>query len=227
MKAAHSEANRGQTRLDGNRKIPSFSCLDHRLKFAAPESELGSIGQTQIICEDSEMTSDLVLRELTAQDETSFLEGLATWPEEDRIWHSFEWLPEMKFSELLEGLQKNKLGFDIPAHFVPSTMLYGFKGTQIIGRVHLRHLLNENLLHRGGHIGYAVAPPFRRFGYANQLLGQALPIVRSLGISRALLTCDDDNKGSWKVIERWGGSLEDKRWDDEDKTLFRRYWIQL
>lgn len=43
------------------------------------------------------------------------------------------------------------------------------------------------------------------------MLREALGVARTLGIERALLTCDADNAGSRAVIERNGGALEDER----------------
>ena len=51
------------------------------------------------------------------------------------------------------------------------------------------------------------------------MLRQALPWAHSLGIDPALVTCDDDNLGSIRVIESAGGALEDVRRDK------RRYWV--
>ena len=51
------------------------------------------------------------------------------------------------------------------------------------------------------------------------MLAAALPVARSLGIDRALHTCDEANLVSRKVIEANGGVLEDK---NGDKV---RYWV--
>jgi predicted acetyltransferase len=40
------------------------------------------------------------------------------------------------------------------------------------------------------------------------MLAAVLPVARSLGIDRALLTCDEDNLASHRVIEANGGVLE-------------------
>lgn len=42
-----------------------------------------------------------------------------------------------------------------------------------------------------------------------------------------MLTCDDDNPGSWKTIERAGGALAEQMWDEENSAWIRRYWIDL
>ena len=98
-----------------------------------------------------------------------------------------------------------------PAGFVPDTLLWFADGTEWLGRLSIRHALNEMLLEVGGHIGYDVRPSARRQGHGTEMLRQALPVARQLGIHPALVTCDVDNIGSRKVIEANGGALEDER----------------
>jgi len=106
-----------------------------------------------------------------------------------------------------------------PARFVPSTTLWWVGGGDYLGRLAIRHRLNEWLLDRGGHIGYDVRPSARRRGYGTAMLRDALPVAAGLGIDRVLITCDVDNTGSRKVIEANGGVLEDLRGGK------LRYWI--
>ena len=47
----------------------------------------------------------------------------------------------------------------------------------------------------------------------------SLAWARDLGIDPALVTCDEDNIGSVRVIESAGGVLEDVR------GIKRRYWV--
>lgn len=110
---------------------------------------------------------------------------------------------------------------------MPDTSLFGFVGNVIIGRLAIRHRLNDFLLKVGGHIGYGVLPPFRKNGYAKRMLSLSLPIAKELGIVKALVTCDDNNIGSIKTIEANGGKLENKVSVGTDKPLKRRYWIHL
>jgi predicted acetyltransferase len=78
----------------------------------------------------------------------------------------------------------------------------------------------------GGHIGYVVVPDFRRMGYATTILHLAGEIAREkFGIHRILVTCDDDNIGSIRTIEKNGGILYNiVSGPDLDKPK-RRYWI--
>lgn len=106
-----------------------------------------------------------------------------------------------------------------PAGYVPSTTLWFVDADEYLGRLGIRHRLTPDLLERGGHIGYDVRVSARRRGYATQMLRDALPIAHGLGIDPALLTCDETNVASRKVIESNGGVLEDQRGEK------LRYWI--
>lgn len=86
--------------------------------------------------------------------------------------------------------------------------------------------MNEFLSQIGGHIGYGVRPGQRQRGYATEMLRQALPICVGIGIGQALVTCDTDNIGSIKVIERCGGVFESVTRLPELKVQKRRYWLK-
>jgi predicted acetyltransferase len=173
------------------------------------------------------MSGKLILRQLEDGDEALFLEGLEEWPQEDRSWYSFSWANVKSYPEMMQILREEHSGEKLRPGRVRHSMLYAFVDGRIIGRVSVRHELNEMLRRRGGHIGYAVAPRFRRKGYAKSMVKEALSFCRALGLKEIMVTCGDDNTPSWKVIEHFGGRLEDKVWDEEDKETIRRYWITL
>ena len=106
-----------------------------------------------------------------------------------------------------------------PQAHVPCTTLWWVDGDDYLGRIAIRHRLTDFLLEVGGHIGYDVRPTRRREGHATSMLRQSLPWARDLGVDPALVTCDDDNVGSIRVIENAGGELEDVR------GAKRRYWV--
>ncbi len=90
---------------------------------------------------------------------------------------------------------------------VPMTTLWWADGDELLGRIAIRHRLTPRLARVGGHIGYDVRPGARRRGHATAMLAAALPLAAALGITEALLTCDDTNTASRHVIESNGGRL--------------------
>lgn len=159
-------------------------------------------------------------------EEAEFLRAHhATTPHAPTFLHHYQ--EGMPFGRYLDLLGAYARGEQLPPHLVPETFLFAFNATRIVGRVSLRHELNEPLLRLGGHIGYVVVPGFRRQGYATAILRAALDIAfNRLGIPRVLLTCDEDNVGSIKVIETNGGVLENVVRDPALVVPRRRYWIE-
>ena len=150
----------------------------------------------------------LVLRVPTPDEEEEFLRAhQATSPDVPNFLHYYE--EGMPFGRYLEVLAEQARGEHLLPGHVASTFLFAFVGSRIVGRVSIRHELNPYLERVGGHIGYAVVPEFRRRGVATEMLRQALVIARDeLGLRRVLVTCDDDNVGSIRTIEKSGGVLE-------------------
>jgi predicted acetyltransferase len=168
---------------------------------------------------------DVVLRVPRESEEAEFLRAhRATSPGDGNFLHYYE--EGMPFRRYLEILAEQERGEHLPANHVGSTFLFAFAGSKIVGRVSIRHALTPHLERVGGHIGYVVVPEFRRQGYATVILRQALQIAREkLGLTRVLVTCDDDNVGSIKAIEKNGGVLETIVTTNDRAAPKRRYWI--
>lgn len=97
---------------------------------------------------------------------------------------------------------------------------------KIVGAVNLRWGLNDWMMQYGGHIGYEVRPTERNKGYNKINLYLCLLKAQELGLEEVLLTADDNNPGSIKTIESFGGILENKISKD-DGTMMGRYWIDV
>ena len=67
--------------------------------------------------------------------------------------------------------------------FVPKTHLWAVAEEQFVGRISIHHELNDALRVEGGHIGYDTVPSFRGRGVATEMLRQALPVARALGLT--------------------------------------------
>ena len=172
------------------------------------------------------MQPELTLRVPREDEEQEFLSAhRATSPE---VPYFVSYYTEgMPFGQYLDALDDQERGINVSPNHVPSTVLFAYLGTRIVGRVSIRHSLNEFLERVGGHVGYVVVPEFRRRGYATRILGQALQIAHDrLGIRRALVTCDDDNIGSIRTIEKNGGVLQDVITGPGLAKPKRRYWIE-
>ncbi len=110
---------------------------------------------------------------------------------------------------------------------VPESFFWLIDDGVYIGRLSLRHHLNERLMQFGGHIGYEIRPSKRLMGYGKTILRLGLAKAQQQGITRALVTCDDDNIGSAKIIEANGGILENTVLLSNRVVPTRRYWIEL
>jgi len=167
----------------------------------------------------------LVLRRPRNDENEEFLRAYhATAPDVPNFLHYYE--EGMSLSRYLEVLDARERGVNLPPHHVPSTFLFAFNGERIVGRASIRHTLNDVLLRIGGHIGYVVVPEFRRQGHATAILRLALQFAHEkLGLNEVLVTCDDDNIGAIKTIEKNGGMLENIVSGSDLDKLKRRYWI--
>ena len=127
--------------------------------------------------------------------------------------------------------ESERRGEGLPAGYVPATTLWLVDDEKFIGRVNIRHHLTDSLLRYGGHIGYMIRPSEQGKGYGRLQLAMALDYCRAhFDFDRVLVTCDDTNVRSARVIEANGGVLQDKVENavGPGKTaLTRRYWIEL
>jgi predicted acetyltransferase len=114
-----------------------------------------------------------------------------------------------------------------PPHFVCDTVLWAILGDVVVGRISIRHELNDWLSKIGGHIGYIVASTHRKRGLATQMLELILETSKAKEIGSLLLTCDEDNVGSEKTILKNNGVFESLIAAGEGKASKKRFWIHV
>jgi len=171
--------------------------------------------------------SILTLRPLCVADERAFRRAVEEFEEKEPGWlFAFHFEASTDFAEYVRRLDGWTKGRELPERFVPNTFLVGVVRNTIIGRVSIRHELNDYLSKYGGHAGYGVVPSQRNRGYASQMLRLTLPIAAKLGIPRLLVTCDADNPASQRVIEKAGGKLENVLAEPGKTVPKKRYWIE-
>lgn len=95
-----------------------------------------------------------------------------------------------------------------------------------IGEITIRHRLNDSLAIRGGHIGYVIRCSEWGKGYGTFMLKLALEKAKEMGLDKVLITCNEANIASARVMEKNGciyaGTVE---CDDGSRT--KRYWKSL
>lgn len=128
------------------------------------------------------------------------------------------------FAAYVQGLHEDEQGL---VGIVPHSHRWLLNLEEIVvAVVRVRHHINTELLaNEFGHIGYDVAPSYRRRGYGVAALHAGLAHAAELGLERVLLYADTDNPASWRTIERCGGVLEAEQYSAYYQCLVRRYWI--
>jgi predicted acetyltransferase len=157
--------------------------------------------------------------------EKSFLEALKEFKMDDQNYSNSFDDTENNFTKYISRLEDSEKGINLKDGYVPFTTLFLVDDDEYIGRVSIRHSLNDTLLKEGGHVGYDIRPSKRKMGYGTKILELALPIAKELGINKVLLTCKDSNIGSYKIMEKNGAVLQDKI--EYNGHLKRRYWITI
>ena len=95
---------------------------------------------------------------------------------------------------------------------------------KIVGMTNIRTGMNKNWSAWRGHIGFSIRPTERRKGYNKINLYLALEKCQEFGIENAILTCKDDNIGSYKTMESFGVVPEEYQYDD---FMVKRYIIPV
>jgi predicted acetyltransferase len=130
------------------------------------------------------------------------------------------WQGYAPFYELLTKMKHG--GYPRP-EIVPMDAYFIEGGDGMLGEVFIRHRLTPQLEKIGGHVGYKVRPSARNSGVATAALRLALTKLGTMGVEKALVTCNTTNAASARVIEKCGGiRTEDALLPDR---VERRYWI--
>ena len=130
------------------------------------------------------------------------------------------------FASYVDKTLAQSRGEQLPEGYVSQTTYWLIDNNEFIGRVSIRHTLTKHLLEEGGHVGYDIRPSKRNMGYGKKILALALKKTKTLGLMKVLVTCDETNIASRKIIEENGGVLENKLKLHKDKPAKLRFWIE-
>ncbi len=158
----------------------------------------------------------------------SFLTGLRDLQADGQLLHYDIASVSADFVAFVQSLKEQKDRATIAANRVPGVDYWLYENNSILlGHLSLRYELNASLLQVGGHIGYQICPSHRRQGHGKTILQLGLAKARTSGLRRVLVTCDETNIGSKKIIEANGGQLENAIFLEGDPIRKLRYWIDI
>jgi predicted acetyltransferase len=157
--------------------------------------------------------------------EASWMAGLREF--EDKGINGFWNVPfkPVNIGEYVQRTEDHSYGKNIPENWMPATTFWLIDEDDVVGHVNVRHVLVEWSHRIGGHIGFAIRPSAWRKGYGRKILELALLEARTIGLSKVLVTCNDTNLGSIKIIESNGGRFQDI--NEVKGEMVRRYWIEI
>jgi len=124
----------------------------------------------------------------------------------------------------LKWLHDDRKGINLEKGAVQQTAYWAIVDDKVVARANIRHKLNKSL-QDFGHIGYDVKPKEQGKGYGTALLKQLIAKAKTIGLKKIIITCDEKNIGSRKVIERNGGKL--KKIAPYHEKQYCYYWITL
>jgi len=131
------------------------------------------------------------------------------------------------YTQYIQRLLDEAKGINLQEGYVPCSHFWLINSDSVLlGAIRIRHHIdNEFLSLEGGHIGYDIAPSYRGCGNGKLMLKLALSKAKQLGITKVLLTADEDNFASRKVIEANGGEFEKIVMGKVFPNPLARYWI--
>ncbi len=149
------------------------------------------------------------LKKLSVEDGRDIYDMLQTMPKDENglinnvngmTWEEYKtWLVKKQQEAEQEGL--------VDGWKVPSATYWLYVDGTPVGFGNVRSFLTDALRKAGGHIGYGIAPQYRRKGYGKELLRRLLREAAAAGIEKALLTIHADNTPSRKVALANGGVI--------------------
>ena len=128
---------------------------------------------------------------------------------------------------IFQVFEDHRMGRNLPDGYVQGSTFWLVDGEEYVGTGGIRHRLTPGLERFGGHIGYAIRPSRWNQGYGTIQLRFLLAEAARLGLDRVLLTCNETNVASARVMEKCGGVYQDTidHVVDDVPRRVRRYWI--
>ncbi len=133
-----------------------------------------------------------------------------------------------RYETLLKELYELEHEVEVPRGYFPeANYLMIDEKDDIIGFVNIRHHLSKLLLNTRGHISYGIKPSDRTPEVTKQLIDLALIQAREIGIGKVKMVCPKSDNHLCQHMVEIGGSLESEDFNDVDRYVIQRFWIDL
>lgn len=138
------------------------------------------------------------------------------------------WLARVNDPSPFTYTMKNGRSFNVTEH----ELLWITDGRRFLGTVALRYKGDHELMNvYAGHVGMAIRPALLNHGYGPRAIRAAFNDLaaraREHGLTYVYATCDPENHASRRLIEHFGGVLEEKTEDVFGQGPNLRYKIAL
>ena len=130
--------------------------------------------------------------------------------------------------DYLSKFERYRLGINLKPNRVKQTTLWLVDDKHLYGEIHLRHQLTDKLLICGGNIGYGIRWSKRGLGFGKLMLKLGLDYCKNvLGLRKALITCNENNIASEKVMLANNAIFGEIFHDEEENASFKKYWVNI
>ncbi|MGX5202221.1 GNAT family N-acetyltransferase [Aliikangiella sp. IMCC44632] len=127
------------------------------------------------------------------------------------------------FEKLLDRIDNFSKGLELPVGYVPSSTFWLVDSGELIGVTNVRHYLNSEIEHCGGHIGLGIRPSYRGKGLGRHLMKLSIKKLNTMGVNSVHIHCYKKNIASSKAIISNGGVLVSEL--SLDSNLVLRYLV--
>ena len=125
------------------------------------------------------------------------------------------------FDEFLKSVENKKKGID--NNGIKEIFYFAIEDDKIVGHasIRLNPEIDSDTYKFSGHIMYGVVPSKRKCGYGNQICRLLVNIMFDMGYEEVIVTCNDNNVGSRKIILNNGGCFIETVTYDENTKIDR------
>ncbi len=140
---------------------------------------------------------------------------------------NLETILEYWVDRYISELDSYTRGEKLPVWWVAQSTYWLIVEDEFIWQIKRRHELTDNLTTYGWHLWYVIRPSKRQQWWGTKILTLALDLRKEEWFKQFLITCNEKNIWSRKIIEANGGVYDNKIRSHEEEDMKLRYWLYL